>query len=208
MENKATYIKDLTEIRSMMERSSRFISLSGLSGIFAGIYALLGAWMGRQVVMGEIGANYQLKLLNLTSGRLEQLIIIAVAVLILTLSTGILLTTRKAKKKGLKIWDASARLMVINMLIPLATGGLLCLIFLYHHIIGVVAPCTLIFYGLALINASKYTFNDIRYLGFLEIILGLIAAFYVGYGIYFWAMGFGILHILYGGIMYFKYERG
>jgi hypothetical protein len=58
-----------------------------------------------------------------------------------------------------------------------------------------------------LINASKYTFNDIRYLGFCEIILGLGAAVYVGYGLYFWALGFGILHIIYGAMMYYKYER-
>ena len=206
MENKTQYLEDISQIRSMMERSSRFISLSGLSGVFAGIYALAGAFMAYQIINKEIGADYQAKFLNLTSGRLEQLAIIALAVLALAVGTGIILTTRKARKNGLKIWDKTAKLLIINLLIPLITGGLLCLIFLHHGLVGIIAPSTLIFYGLALINASKYTFTDIRYLGFAEIVLGLISAYYAGFGLYFWAVGFGILHILYGTVMYFKYE--
>lgn len=207
MENKTQYLEDISQIRSMMERSSRFISLSGLSGVFAGVYALGGAFLARQIINNEIGASYQAKLLNLSSGRLEQLTIIAIVVLVLAVGTGIILTTRKARKNGLKIWDKTAKLLILNLLIPLITGGFLCLIFLYHGFVGIIAPSTLIFYGLGLINASKYTFTDIRYLGFAEIALGLISAYYAGFGIYFWALGFGILHILYGTIMYFKYER-
>ena len=206
MENKTQYLEDISQIRSMMERSSRFISLSGLSGVFAGIYALAGAFMAYQIINKEIGADYQAKFLNLTSDRLEQLAIIASAVLALAVGTGIILTTRKARKNGLKIWDKTAKLLIIYLLIPLITGGLLCLIFLHHGLVGIIAPSTLIFYGLALINASKYTFTDIRYLGFAEIVLGLISAYYAGFGLYFWAVGFGILHILYGTVMYFKYE--
>ncbi|MDN5211161.1 hypothetical protein QQ020_03840 [Fulvivirgaceae bacterium BMA12] len=207
MENKTQYLEDISQIRSMMERSSRFISLSGLSGVFAGVYALAGAFLAHQIINNEIGINYQSKFLNLSSGRLEQLVIIALAVLGLAIGTGIILTTQKARKRGLKIWDKTAKLLTINLLIPLITGGILCLIFLHHGLVGVIAPSTLIFYGLSLINASKYTFTDIRYLGFAEIALGLISAYYVGFGLYFWALGFGILHILYGAIMYFKYER-
>ncbi|MCG8320956.1 MAG: hypothetical protein MI921_15755 [Cytophagales bacterium] len=207
MENKTQYLEDISQIRSMMERSSRFISLSGLSGVFAGIYALGGAFVAHQIINNEMGTSYQIKFLNLSSGRLEQLVIIALAVLTMALGTGIIFTTRKARKDGLKIWDKTAKLLIINLLIPLITGGLLCLIFLHHGLLGIVAPSTLIFYGLALINASKYTFTDIRYLGFAEIILGLISAYYAGFGLYFWAVGFGILHILYGTLMYFKYER-
>ena len=65
----------------------------------------------------------------------------------------------------------------------------------------------LIFYGLALINSSKYTFFEIRYLGIAEIVLGLIASVFVSSGLILWAAGFGLLHIIYGIIMYYKYER-
>jgi hypothetical protein len=44
-------------------------------------------------------------------------------------------------------------------------------------------------------------------LGICEIGLGLIASIYMGYGLLFWAVGFGVLHIIYGIVMYMKYER-
>jgi hypothetical protein len=130
----------------------------------------------------------------------------AVIVLALALFFGIYFTTRKARKNGLKVWDHTAQRMVINLFIPLIAGGIFCLTLLYHHLIFLLAPATLIFYGLALINASKYTFNEIRVLGISEIILGLMAAFFIGYGLLFWAVGFGVLHIFYGLMMYYRYE--
>jgi len=131
----------------------------------------------------------------------------AAIVLILAISSGIFFTTRQARKKGLKMWDASSRRLLINMAIPLVAGGIFCLGLLYHDLFGLVAPATLVFYGLACLNASKYTLNDIRYLGILEITLGLIATFFLGFGLEFWAFGFGVLHIVYGLIMYYKYEQ-
>ena len=127
--------------------------------------------------------------------------------LTLSIGGGIFFTTRKAKKKNLPIWDATAKRLVIHLFIPLAAGGIFCLILLFHRDVHLIAPATLLFYGLGLINASKYTLSDIRYLGFTEIILGLIASIFVGYGLLFWAMGFGVMHIIYGAVMYYKYER-
>lgn len=213
MEDQKEHLQTLSEIRSMMERSSRFISLSGLSGVFAGMFALVGAYFA-QTKISEYTENYRSmiemerdEMLALTNGLIFDLFFIAAGVLIASLLLGTLLTIRNSKKKGIRTWDSTARRLLINLAIPLATGGLFCLILLYHGDIGLIAPATLIFYGLALINASKYTFNDIRYLGVCEIILGLIASFYIGYGLYFWAAGFGILHIVYGTAMYLKYER-
>ena len=132
---------------------------------------------------------------------------VAIGVLILALGTGIFFTTRKAKKHGLKIWDSTSKRLLINLLIPLATGGIICLILLDKHYYALVAPATLVFYGLSLVNASHHTYRDIRYLGLTQIVLGLVAFMYIGYGLLFWAIGFGVLHILYGTLMYFKYER-
>ena len=209
METKsAEYLKDLTEIRSMMEKSSRFISLSGLSGICAGLLAIAGAafayfspTLSHYLFDGNaFGIDYP-------SSVIALLALDAVVVLILSLAGGIYFTTRKARARGLKVWDASARRLVINLLLPLVAGGFFCLSLIYHGLIPLVAPATLVFYGIALLNGSKYTYNDIRYLGICEIILGLIASFYPGYGLLFWTVGFGALHILYGVSMYYKYER-
>jgi hypothetical protein len=212
MEKQTEPLETLSEIRSMMERSSRFISLNGLSGVFAGIFALIGA--GAAFIYLETFL-YSPFYVNISITGIHSLyaptyiffFLDAFVVLFASLVVAISLSMRKAKTIGVKIWDNTAKRMLINLLIPLATGGLFCLILIYHGIIGLIAPATLIFYGLALINASKYTLNDIRYLGFTEIGIGLLAAIWIGYGLLFWAIGFGIMHIIYGTAMYYKYEK-
>jgi len=213
MDSHSKHLENLSEIRSLMERSSRFISLSGLSGVAAGIFALLGAaavylyldmspFAGRKAYYVEALTTYKWGMDYMTFFLVD-----AALVLLLALASGIFFTTKKARKKGQKIWDPLTIRLLLNMAIPLAAGGIFCLGLLYHGEFGLVAPATLIFYGLACVNASKYTLSDIRYLGLLEIGLGLIAVFNVGYGLEFWAVGFGILHIIYGTLMYFKYDR-
>jgi len=64
----------------------------------------------------------------------------------------------------------------------------------------------LIFYGLALVDAGKFTYGEVFYLGILEIITGLVSAFFPSLGLFFWIFGFGVLHVIYGLVMYRKYE--
>ncbi len=202
---KEKYIEDLKEIKDIMNRSSRFISLSGLSGISAGITALIGAYLAYQTVYFEQDyLGYRRAFL--TSESLMQLLLIAIGTLFVAVGTGIYFTTQKTKKQNQKIWDAQTKRLLINLAIPLATGGILCLILINKGYIGIVAPLTLIFYGLGLVNASKYTLNEIRSLGILEVILGLISIQFIGYGLLFWSIGFGVLHIIYGVIMQLKYK--
>jgi hypothetical protein len=207
MKDVQEYEKDLASIRSMMERSAKFISLSGLSGILAGFYALCGALAAYFIVQYPSSPlNDQIYSTN-EPAVLLKLTLIAAAVLSASLTTGLLLSNRKAKKHGLKFWTASSRLLLVNLSIPLISGGLFILILLYQGQYGLAAPASLLFYGLALIQGSSNTFDEIRYLGFCEIILGLISAFFPGYSIIFWALGFGVLHIVYGAIMYNKYDK-
>ncbi|WP_258101160.1 hypothetical protein [Marinoscillum pacificum] len=203
---KEKYLEDLKDIKSIMERSSRFISLSGLSGVMAGLFALVGAYLAYQTVYQQ--QDYlSYRRADMTADNIIQLLGIAIGVLVLSIGVGIIFTQRKAKKQGQKLWDSQSKRVVINMLIPLVAGGLVCLILLNNGFIGLIAPLTLVFYGLALVNASKYTLSDIRSLGILEIVLGLIGCQYVGFGLILWVIGFGILHIVYGIVMYVKYEK-
>lgn len=198
---------ELNSIRSLMERSAKFISLSGLSGILAGIYALIGAGLGYYLVYGTSGGlDYRDHYVN-DNTIILQLFLIAVAVLVLSLASGILLTVRKATRKGEKVWNPSSKKLLVNMAIPLVTGGLLIIVLLLRGYYGIIAPATLIFYGLALVAGSHYTFTDVKWLGIYEIALGLIAACVPGFGIVFWTIGFGVLHIIYGSIMHFRYDR-
>ncbi len=203
-------LETLKEIKSIMERSSRFISLSGLSGISAGCFALIGAWLAYQHFgyrdYNGIWSEAQSNLETRRNGILF-LLVDGILVLLASLTTLLFFTSRRTKKNNEKMIDSSAIRLMENLLIPLATGGLLCLILFSRHEIALIAPCTLIFYGLALVNGSKYSLNDIRYLGFIQIILGLLNAWFIGYGLLFWSLGFGIMHILYGSFMWTKYER-
>lgn len=198
--------EDLSHIRSMMERSSRFISLSGLSGVFAGFFALAGSLYVYHLFERK-GIAYFDGLHKTYSFELViELIFIAVVILLLALSSGVFFTLRKSKKFDLPIWTSATKKMILNLAMPLLVGGVFCLALLYHHLFAFLAPVTLLFYGLALVNAGKYTFSDIRYLGACEIVLGCVSLFYLGFGLVFWAIGFGILHILYGLIVFKKYK--
>lgn len=202
-------IETLQDIKRIMERSSRFISLSGLSGVAAGICAIAGSIVARQW-LGSYYHDYKDRG-NFFSPDFQQLkikfLVLALAVLAAALVTAFYFTWRKAKHDKLPVWDHTSRRLTINMLIPLVSGGLFILAMLQYDEWRFVAPASLIFYGIALVNASKYTLSDVRYLGIMQIVLGLINTQFIGYGLYFWAAGFGILHVVYGLIMWWKYER-
>ena len=211
MAAKTDYAKDLTQIRSLMERSSRFISLSGLSGVSAGLCALAGAGvMYYALYLGQFSYFQGYPVRNemaLDPDFVQFCMVVGFVVLLGALISAIYFTTRNARRNGHKIFDKAAVRLMVNTAIPLVVGGVFCLALLYHNAGALIAPATLVFYGLALINGSKYTLDDIRYLGFCELALGLLASFFVGYGLLFWAFGFGVLHIVYGLVMYNKYER-
>ncbi len=202
---KEKYLEDLKDIRSIMDRSSRFISLSGMAGVVAGLLALGGAYLAYQTVYQDQDyLSYRTAIMDRET--ILTLLGIAVGVLVLSFAGGVFFTRQKARKNNLQLWDNQARRMLINLMIPLVAGGILCLILLSKGLIGLIAPLTLVFYGLGLINASKYTLSEIRSLGLMEVLLGLAGCQFIGFGLLLWAVGFGILHIIYGIVMYLKYE--
>ena len=209
------YLEDIASIKTMMSKSSRFMSLSGLSGILAGVYALVAAVIAHYLIQGHIQlfATNREDFLNLIMRMFASvelagnLIILFLVTLLLAIGTGIILTYKKAAKNKESIWDSSSKRLIANFAIPLISGGIFSIVLIQYGIVGLIAPATLIFYGLALVNASKYTLGDIKYLGLANVIIGLVATQFIGYGLYFWALGFGVFHIIYGVIMYNKYDR-
>lgn len=198
--------EDLVHIRSMMERSSRFISLSGLSGVFAGLSALLGGVYVYQLFKANCIEYFEDNHQLYSTSLITELVLTAFVILFFALAFGIFFTVRKSKKLNLPIWTSATKNMLFNLAIPLIAGAVFCFALVYHQMFILVAPSTLIFYGLALLNAEKYTYSDIKYLGFSEVVLGSIALFFVGYGLVFWILGFGILHIFYGLLLFKKYK--
>jgi predicted lysophospholipase L1 biosynthesis ABC-type transport system permease subunit len=212
MHESREHLQTLTEIRSLMERSSKFLSLSGLSGVSAGLVALAGA----VVVYMRLRTNWLSLLSYDRLNRYDEashqtlvgfLVTVAVVVLVLALLSGTYFTVRKARRQGQTVWNASSKRLLWAMLVPLVAGGIFCLALLQYNLIWLAFPATLIFYGLALLNGSKYTLRDVESLAYCEIGLGLLSLVWPGYNLLTWAIGFGVLHIVYGLAMYYKYER-
>ena len=198
--------EDLSHIRSMMERSSRFISLSGLLGVFAGLSALIGGLYAYQLLGVNSISYMDGHSYDENWNLVRELFFTSGIVLFSALAFGIFFTIRKSNKNNLPIWTSATKKMLFNLAIPLFVGGVFCFALLIYKIYFLIAPATLLFYGLGLINAEKYTFSDIKYLGFCQLILGCISLFILEYGLIFWIFGFGILHIFYGLVMFKKYK--
>lgn len=205
MKEKDVYT-ELSSIRNLMERSSKFISLSGLAGVLAGVYALAGAGLGYWLIKTTSGSNQSYDYMN-EPLIFWQLFMIALAVLVFSVVTACGLTLRNAKNKSESVWNPVSRRMLTATGVPLLTGGLFILIMLMKGEYDYIAAACLIFYGLALFAGSHYTFVDIKWLGVCQILLGLLALILPDYGLILWAAGFGVLHIIYGSMMHFKYER-
>ena len=208
MKKDTDYYQDIEEIRSLMEKSSKFISLSGWAGIFAGVFALMGSY----IAFTYLDFNPQSLSLDPGGNPFQQtqvfsVVQLALLVFLLAISFALFFTHRRAKRKDELLWTPTAKRLVMNMAVPLFTGGILILLFISKGFIGFVAPFSLLFYGLALFTISKFTFDEVKILGLIEILLGLISVYKVSLGLLFWSIGFGVVHIVYGIYVYFKYER-
>jgi len=208
-------LETLRDIKQMMERSSRFISLSGFSGIAAGACALVGAWFANNVIAKSKYSDASISVVHDDDNRISigdwmgnQLVQIATITFLAAFVLAFFFTYLRSKKANIPIWGATARRLMINVMIPMLAGGIYLIKLVENHVYSLIAPGCLLFYGLALLNASKYTLPEIKYLGYAQILLGIINLWFIGSGIYFWALGFGALHIIYGTVMWWKYERG
>jgi hypothetical protein len=210
MKNDLQPIEDIKAIRKIMEEYTRFLSLSGLSGVFAGITAITGALFAYFFILDNETIRYEVYSGSLSAQEILvlkwQMIAVAAVVLVLSVLFAFYFSLRKARRDGKNFWTPVSKRLLINLLIPLVTGGILIIVLLIQNHLQLIVPCFLIFYGLALVNAGKFTFGEIFYLGILEIITGLVSAFVPGWDLIFWIIGFGILHIIYGVAMYRKYE--
>ena len=214
MDDSKKLSRDLRDIKQMMERSSRFISLSGLSGISAGICALIGVFFARDAIeknrsaVSDPGKSFS-DTDTILHGDFFNSTLIRIAALTFlgALASAFLFTYRRSQRTNTPIWGYTAKRLLINVAIPIVAGGIFLLALINNKVFDFVAPGCLIFYGLGILNASNYTLSETRYLAYGEILLGVINLFFPGQGLYFWGAGFGVLHILYGIFMWWKYER-
>lgn len=195
---------ELAAIRVMMERSSKFISISGVAGICAGVFALAGAWIVYRSILRHGTPD---AIVAHTEQVIRTAIYTGIAVLLLSILTSYWFSLRKARRKGESVWNPVSRRLLAASGIPFITGGLVMIILLTKEQYNEIGAMSLLFYGLALIAGSQYTFTAVRWLGIGQVLLGLMALYATTYSLHLWALGFGVLHILYGTFMHFKYEK-
>lgn len=203
MQEQDQSLQTLEDIKQLMTKSSRFISLSGWSGIAAGACALIAAWVAHEKIAAYQTGNAAAQQTDLV----QELLFIAVLTFVVAFVLAFVFTYLRSRKTGIPVWGYTARRVMWNVTMPMLVGGLLIWRLVDFEVYGLVAPACLLFYGLALVNASKFTLPEIRYLGYFQLLLGILNLWMIGYGLYFWAAGFGVLHILYGILMWNKYER-
>ncbi|MGZ3885365.1 MAG: hypothetical protein ACXVPD_14580, partial [Bacteroidia bacterium] len=177
--------------------------------IFAGAYALTGYFIAMRHIAGS-----SLSIRQVVYGRggdwmaeFGFYVADAFMVLLFSLLTAYYFSSRKAKKNNAKLFDHTAWRLFWQMAVPLMAGGILSFVLMLHGSLAFIAPVMLCFYGSALFSASKLTYDDVKYLGLAEIALGIVSAIDLGNGLFYWALGFGALHIIYGAVMWWKYER-
>lgn len=194
---------DLREIKDIMNRSTRFTSLSGLSGVAAGVAGLAGAFVAHSTVFSE-PVYFTFEPVPMGSGHSKLLFAIAAATLLLAAVGAVVFTRLKAK--GHTVWNTQAKRFVANMAIPMLAGGLVCGLLWLHHLPGLLLPLSLVFYGLALVNAGRDTLPEIRVLGLVETGLGIGALLFIPYSLLFWAVGFGGMHVVFGVWVQWKHK--
>jgi len=206
---------DISLVKEMMEKSSKFSSLSGLSIIYTGILALIGGviiYFDLSFSLSEKEISYS-QLINRNANpddlytKVKLLVYIASVILILSLLLLYVSAKSKAKKEQVNLFTSSFARTLKSLFVPLFSGGIFSLFLIHHGLYGLVAPATLIFYGLGLINASKHSYDELEKLGYVELFLGISASYFMGTGLIFWVIGFGFGHVLFGIYLHFKYDR-
>ena len=116
MKKTKDYLEDISEIRNIMERSSNFISLSGLSGVLAGVYAIIGSFVAYRIVYVESAIFDFRKDYIDQQATIQNLAILAIVVLVLAIGSGIYLTHKKNKTTHLSLKDAGIRNLIGSLL--------------------------------------------------------------------------------------------
>jgi len=199
--------EELAEIKSIMERSTRFLSLSGLSGVLAGVYALAAAgltWYWIYFPSSSWGAGTATLSFREV---LNRLLLLGLATLIAAVSTAYFLSKKKGSNSSQIFWTPASKRFLQALFLPVALGGFFCFALLHEQAFVLIPAATLVFYGIGLVQSAQFTLGEIKNLGYTQLALGLIASFYPDFGLLCWALGFGAFHVIYGALMYFRHER-
>jgi hypothetical protein len=198
---------ELAAIKSMMERSTRFLSLSGFSGILAGIYALAASGMAWYWIYFP-NSSWSAGTESLSfKDLLNRMLVLGLGTLIAAVGSAYLLSKKKGAGNAQPFWSPASKRFLQSLFLPVALGGFFCFALLHESAFELIPAAMLLFYGIGLVQSAQFTLGEIKNLGITQVILGLLAAFFPEYGLLCWALGFGLFHVIYGTLMYFRHER-
>lgn len=187
--------ENLRVIRELMERSTRYTTFSGYSGVLAGTASITGCIITWLLQQGPSG---------LYPARVPFLLTWSLVVLF-AIGADYLLTKRHAARVGKHILSRLGQQMAFASLPGLGTGALLTLLLVRHHLLNEVYPLWMLCYGIAICAVGLFSQREVKYLGALFLCAGALTLVLIqgqpGWGLPMMALSFGGFHIVWGVLM-------
>jgi hypothetical protein len=179
---------NLRYIRETMERSQSFTAVSGLGGVLMGLIAL--------------GATF-LALRAETTGAWVAVWMGAAA---LSLSTALAAMTLKARAVGGSLLVGAGKKFAWNLTPPLLVGGVLTLAMTQAGAAELLPGVWLLLYGTGVVTGGAFSVRVVPLMGLTFMLVGAAALFApAAWGNLFMAGGFGLLHIVFGAVIWRKH---
>jgi hypothetical protein len=189
--------RELKVIRQLMERPVRYSTMSGLSGILAGLAAL-----------GGLAADWAISSAWQDTPRMAMKINVLVwaGVLAVAFAGAVICTRLRERRQNMPFWSGVKKRILLTILPPFVAGVGLTLIIAYRwhtgwgpNEWGLIPAIWMLFYGLALWQVGLLSPVEVRLMGAAFLACGLAAALWFQPYPY-WSLGvtFGGFHIVYG----------
>ncbi len=179
--------ENLRVIRQLMERSTKYSTFSGFSGILAGAASITGCLVTRSLSQTDPAA---FRVAFLVTWSL---------VILFAIGADYLLTKRRAARVGKRVLSRLGKQMFLASAPGLGTGALLTLYFLRHNLLGDIYPVWMLCYGIAVCAVGLFSQREVSYLGAAFLLAGAATLLFCPtFGLPMMAVTFGAFHILYG----------
>jgi hypothetical protein len=178
-------LENLRFIRETMSRASEFTAVPGWGGIFMGISALITA-----PIAGPPDDSVRWMLIWFADGAVAATIaLVAIAI--------------KSRRSGAPLSKAAPALrFALAFVPPLVAGMILTPVFALMGLGARLPGCWLLLYGTAVATGGAFSVRVVPLMGICFMALGAIAfAAPAAWGHWLMALGFGVLHIVFGIII-------
>lgn len=179
--------ENLRVIRELMERSTKYSTFSGPSGILAGAASIVGCVVTHSLATRPPGSD---------SFRIPFLITWSMVILF-AIGADFLLMKRRAARVGKRIVSRLGKQMVFAAGPGLGTGVLLTLYLLQHNMLTNVYPFWMLSYGIAVCAVGQFSQREVKALGVAFLLAGTLTLLMPGWGLPLMALSFGGFHIIY-----------